>query len=121
LQDGCLAAILTLGEKIEGQNSTLFHQGLNIISPGIDFFLRFEGPELTIFSLLCKKGQEFDTSVTLERASIPYILDVLWQRNWDGKREQNVGSYIVVQLPNHIIYETECRRISTPHNGLEIY
>jgi hypothetical protein len=33
----------TLGNKIEGQNSTLFHQGLNIISPGTNFFLRFEG------------------------------------------------------------------------------
>jgi hypothetical protein len=54
----------TLGEKIEGQNSTLFHQGLNIISPGIPLFLRFEGSELTIFSLLWKKGQVFDTSVT---------------------------------------------------------
>jgi hypothetical protein len=31
-----------LGKKIEGQNSTLFHQGLNIISPGTNFFLRFE-------------------------------------------------------------------------------
>jgi hypothetical protein len=41
----------TLGEKMEGQNSTLFHQGLNIISPGTHFFLRFEGSELTIFSL----------------------------------------------------------------------
>jgi hypothetical protein len=38
-------------EKIEGQNSTLFHQGLNIISPGTNFFLRFEGSGLTIFSL----------------------------------------------------------------------
>jgi hypothetical protein len=28
-----------LGEKIERKNSTLFHQGLNIISPGTNFFL----------------------------------------------------------------------------------
>jgi hypothetical protein len=42
--------IPTLGQKIEGQISTLFHQGLNIISPGTHLFLRFEGSELTIFS-----------------------------------------------------------------------
>jgi hypothetical protein len=51
-------------EKNRGQNSTLFHQGLNIISPGTHFILRFEGSELTIFSLLWKKGQVIDTSVT---------------------------------------------------------
>jgi hypothetical protein len=38
-----------LGKKIEGHNSTLFHQRLNIISPGTHSFLRFEGSELTIF------------------------------------------------------------------------
>jgi hypothetical protein len=33
----------TLGKKIEGPNSSLFHQGLNVISPaGTHFFLRFE-------------------------------------------------------------------------------
>jgi hypothetical protein len=35
----------TFGKKIEGQNSTLFHQGLNIISPGTNFFLRFLGSD----------------------------------------------------------------------------
>jgi hypothetical protein len=40
-------------KSIEGQNSTLFHQGLNIISQlGTHFFLRFEGSQLPILSLL---------------------------------------------------------------------
>jgi hypothetical protein len=38
----------TLGKKIDGQISTLFHQGLNIICPGTNFFLRFESSELFI-------------------------------------------------------------------------
>jgi hypothetical protein len=42
-------------EKIEGQISALFHQGLDIISPGTHFFLRLEGSQLTSFSLLVVK------------------------------------------------------------------
>jgi hypothetical protein len=50
----------TLGKEIEGQNSTLFHQGLNIISPGTNLFLRFEGSELAIFraSKVCTTKHE---------------------------------------------------------------
>jgi hypothetical protein len=33
-----LTPIRHLGKKIEGQNLTLFHQGLNVISPGTNFF-----------------------------------------------------------------------------------
>jgi hypothetical protein len=54
----------TLGEKIEGQNSTHIHQGLNITSPGTHFFLRFEGSELTTFFPVVKERPVFDTSLT---------------------------------------------------------
>jgi hypothetical protein len=48
-------------EKIEGQNSTLFHQGLNIISPGTHFSLRFEGL-VTIFPC-CERKARYSTPV----------------------------------------------------------
>jgi hypothetical protein len=40
----------TLEKNKRARIKTLFRRGLNIISPGTNFFLRFEGSELTIFS-----------------------------------------------------------------------
>jgi hypothetical protein len=54
----------TLGKKIEGQISTLFYQGLNIISPGTHLFLRFEGSELTIIPCYERKAR-YSTPVLL--------------------------------------------------------
>jgi hypothetical protein len=47
--------------KNRGPEFDTFSPETDIISPGTHFF---EGSELTIFSLLWKKGQVFDTSVT---------------------------------------------------------
>jgi hypothetical protein len=60
------------------QNLTLFHQGLNIISPGTHFFLRFEGSELTFFFVVKEIRPGIQHQCYWLQINIVHVELVLW-------------------------------------------